>query len=170
MSAAVFIRPGKAVILPERLVIFVFVSWGALTAAFDLIQVPQMLSLRLLTGILAPVFGFRLRLASHTSGDAGFWQCVSRPCVGVLCFRIPSVFCAKHRLFLRLDAISFGLFGRRLRTWRFLCAARLPASRQPQRPLPLSAEALCGGALFRVFSCQRILFYLIRVDPKERRE
>ena len=52
MSAAVFIRPGRAVILPERLVIFVFVSWGALTAAFDLIQVPQMLSPRLVTGIL----------------------------------------------------------------------------------------------------------------------
>lgn len=52
MSAAVFIRSDRQKALSERLVIFVFLVWGALSAAFGIFSLPRSLSARLFFGAL----------------------------------------------------------------------------------------------------------------------
>ncbi len=52
MSAAVFIRPDRGKGLPERLVIFVFLCWGALSAAFELFTLPPLPDTRLRFSLL----------------------------------------------------------------------------------------------------------------------
>ncbi len=52
MSAAVFIRPERRNVLPERLVIFAFLVWGALSAAFEIFTLPPLPETRLCFTIL----------------------------------------------------------------------------------------------------------------------
>ena len=50
MSAAVFLRPGKQLHVPESLIAFLFFAFGALAVFFDMASVPAFSSVRIVFG------------------------------------------------------------------------------------------------------------------------